>query len=238
MIDDETLIAFADGELDEIDRARVEQAVAADPSLRARLERQQRLRARLSAHYAPVAQEEVPARLKAMLETNVVGFAAARERRARPVWQTLTALAATLVLGLAVGRAIEWPGGGGPIGVENGTLVAEGSLAEALDSQLASTQADGAATAIGVTFARADGNVCRTFMRRDLAGLACREPSGWRLVVTTAGSGLGPGEYRQAGSGGALVMQAAQELMAGEAFDAAAERQARDSGWRRGPASR
>lgn len=237
MIDDETLIAFADGELNEIDRARVEKAVGADPALRARLEQHQRLRARLAAHYAPVANEEVPDRLKTMLEANVGDLAAARERRARPRWQTFTALAATLVLGLAIGRAIEWPGGG-PVGFENGTLIAEGSLAEALDSQLASTQADGAATSIGVTFARADGNVCRTFLRRDIAGLACHEPDGWRLIVATEGSGPGPGEYRQAGSGSALVMEAAQDLMAGEAFDAAAERQARDSGWRRSPASR
>lgn len=238
MIDDEMLMAFADGELNEIDRARVAEAVAADPTLRASLQRQKRLRARLADYYAPVAEEDVPERLKAMLETNVVALASTRERRSRPLWQTLTALAATLVVGLAIGRTVEWPGGEGPVGVENGTLVAEGSLAKALDDQLASTQTDGAATAIGVTFARADGQLCRTFLRRDLAGIACHEPSGWRLVVATQGSAPGAGEYRQAASGSALVMEAAQELMVGEALDAGAERQARDSGWRRSTAGR
>lgn len=237
MIDDAMLMAFVDGELSEADRDRIKEAVAADPALRSRLEAQQRLRARLAAHYAPVVEEPVPERLKAMLEMNVVDFAAARERRVRPLWQNLTALAATLVLGLAIGRMVEWPGGE-PIGVENGALIAEGSLADALDGQLASTQADDAATAIGVTFARADGHLCRTFMRRDLAGLACREPTGWRLVVATQGSAPSAGEYRQAASGGVLVMEAAQALMAGEPLDADAERQARDSGWRRGPAAR
>ena len=48
-IDDALLMAFVDGELDEVSRARVERAVAEDPDLRARLEQQQRLRDRLSA---------------------------------------------------------------------------------------------------------------------------------------------------------------------------------------------
>lgn len=240
MIDDDLLMAFADGELDEINRRRVERAIAEDPELRARLEQQQRLRATLAAHYGPVAEEEVPERFRALLETNVVPFApVAKARTARPLWQSLTALAATLVIGLAIGRTLLAPPGG-PVGVENGALVAQGPLAEALETQLASTQADGAATSVGVTFARADGNVCRTFTGSDAAGLACREPAGWRLIMVTEGPGRpgAQGGYRQAASGNALVMQAAQELMAGEPFDAAAERQARDSGWRRGGASR
>ena len=71
-IDDDLLMAFADGELDEVTRARVERAVAEDPALKARLEVQQRLRARLAAHYGPAVDEAVPERLRAMLgERNV-----------------------------------------------------------------------------------------------------------------------------------------------------------------------
>jgi hypothetical protein len=235
MIDDETLMAFADGELNEIDRKRVEEAAAMDPALRARLEAQQRLRARLAAHYAPVAEEEVPERLRAMLDTGVVDFGAARQRHTRPIWQTVMALAATLVLGLAIGRAIDWPAGG-PIGVENGTLVAQGPLAEALDSQLASAQAPDAATRIGISFAATDGRLCRTFDGATLSGLACRGENGWQLLMTTAGSGPRT-DYRQAG-GDAQVMEAVERIMAGQALDAEGERRARDSGWRRTPAPR
>ena len=67
-IDEAMLIALVDGELDEVNRRRVERAVADDPALAARLEAHQRLRARLSSHYAPVAQEPVPERLRALLE--------------------------------------------------------------------------------------------------------------------------------------------------------------------------
>lgn len=232
-IDDDMLMAFLDGELDEVSRARVERAVAEDPALKARLEQQQRLRDRLAAHYGPVAEEEVPERFRALLETNVVTFPAAKPRPARPLWQTLTALAATLVLGLAIGRTLLAPGASGPFAVDGGTMVARGELASALDTQLASAQAPDAATRIGVSFTNTDGRACRTFDSVAAAGVACRGEASWQVMMTAAGSGRQQSEYRQAGSGNALVQQAAQAMMAGEPFDEAAERQARDSGWRR-----
>jgi hypothetical protein len=239
-IDDDMLMAFADGELDEIGSARVERALAQDPALRARLEVQQALRARLAAHYGPVAAEEVPERFRAMLDTRVVDLSAARARRARPLWQSAAALAATLVLGLAIGRTLLVPGASqpGPIAVEGGAMMARGDLAEALDTQLASAQARDAATRIGVSFARGDGRLCRTFDSQAAAGVACRTGTGWQVMVTAAGADGPRGDYRQAGSESLLVQQAAQEMMAGEPLDDAAERRARDSGWRRSGASR
>jgi len=228
MIEDDLLMAYADGELDEVSRARVERAIAEDPALRGRLDQQRRLRATLAAHYGPTAEEAVPERLRAMLETNVVALAP--RPRPRPLWQSLTALAASLVLGLAIGRAVLTPAG--PIGMTNGTLVAQGRLAEALDSQLASTQPADAATRIGISFAATDGRLCRTFENASVSGLACHGDSGWELRMAAV-AGSGPrGDYRQAGSD-AEVLAAAQEMMAGEALDAAGERRARDSGWRR-----
>lgn len=232
MIDDDMLMAYADGELDEIGRARVERAMAADPALRARLEQQQRLRATLAAFYGPTAEEEVPERFRAMLDTNVVAFPAAKPRAPRPLWQNIAALAATLLLGLAFGRTLLMPAAG-PVGTENGMMVAQGPLAAALDTQLASAQAPDAATRIGTSFAASDGRLCRTFDSAAMAGIACRGEAGWQLMMTAAGSAGPRSDYRQAGSANPLVAQAAQELMAGEPFDAAAERNARDSGWRR-----
>ena len=232
-IDDDMLMAFVDGELDEISRARVERAAAEDPALQGRLEQQRRLRARLEAHYGPAAEEEVPERFRAMLETNVVTLDTARPRPARPLWQTLTALAATLVLGLAVGRTMLAPAPAmGPLAVEGGRVMARGELAEALDTQLASAQPQAAATRIGVSFAGNDGRACRTFDSEAAAGIACRGDGGWQVMMTAAGHGGQPTDYRQAGSGNLLVQQAAQEMMAGEPYDDAAERRARDSGWR------
>ncbi len=230
-MNDDMLMAYLDGELDGEAHAAVETALAADPALRDRLEAQRRLRDRLAAHYGPVADEPVPERLRAMLESSddkIVDFAEARARRTRPVWQSFAAIAATLVLGLVIGRGL--PGDSGPIAVEDGMMVARGSLAEALDTQLASAQAPDAATRIGISFARADGSLCRTFDGADLSGLACREPQGWRVMTAAGGTDQQTGGYRQAG-GAAIVMQAAQDMMAGEPFDADAERRARDAGW-------
>jgi hypothetical protein len=227
MMDDDLLMAFADGELDELSRARVERAIAEDPALRARLAQQQRLRATLAAHYGPTADEAVPERLRAMLETEVVRLPAPKPR---PRWQSFAALAATLVLGLALGRTLLVPAG--PVGIENGTMVAQGALAHALETQLASAQPADAATRIGLSFAATDGRLCRTFDSAALSGLACRGDSGWQLMTTAAASGGPRTGYRQAGSGNPQVLAAAQELMAGDAFDAAAERRARESGWR------
>jgi hypothetical protein len=232
IVNDELLMAYLDGELDENARAGIEADLAADPALRDRLETQRRLRDRLTAHYGPIADEPAPERLRALLEPSddkIVDFARARARRARPVWQSFAAIAATLVLGLVIGRGL--PGDSGPIAVENGMMVARGSLAEALDTQLASAQAPNAATRIGISFARADGSLCRTFDGADLSGLACREARGWRVMTATGGSGEQTSSYRQAG-GAAIVLQAAQEMMAGEPFDADTERRARDAGWR------
>jgi len=227
-VDNETLAALLDGELDAVARARVEQAIAADPTLRDRLEAQRRLRERLAAHYGPVAEERVPERLRELLEPKVVDLEAARARRSPPLWRSVAALAATLLLGLILGRAMP----DGPVAIEDGAMLARGDLADALETQLASAQAAGAATRIGVSFAGADGRYCRTFERGALSGLACRGEEGWRLAMTAAGAAPSGGEYRQAGSGGAAVLAAAQEMMAGAPLDAEAERRARDAGWR------
>lgn len=226
-VDDEMLMAWLDGELNEVDRRRVEAALAEDPALAARLDEQRRLRGRLAAHYGPVAEEVVPERFRAMLASKVVHLDATR--RVRPLWQSLTAIAATLVLGIFVGRA--WPENV-TVASEEGVLVARGSLAEALETQLASTQTADAAARIGVTFARADGSHCRTFEGAVLSGIACRGGRDWRLVMTAAGTGPQRSEYRQAGATSPLVLEAAQAMMAGEPLDAAGERRARDFGWR------
>lgn len=227
-IDDETLMAFLDGEIDELRRRRIEQALAEDADLRTRLEAQRRLRERLAAHYGPVADEAVPERLRAMLETNVVELPRTPHP---PVWRWTAALAASLVLGLAIGRSLPQ---GGPVTTSEGMLIARGDLARTLDRELASAQSGDSETRIGVSFARSDGAWCRSFERADLAGLACREQGVWRLVTTAPGAGPERGEYRQAGSGSRIVMQAAQELMAADPLDADAERRARDSGWQAG----
>lgn len=243
-IGDEILMAYADGELDPVRRAEIERALADDSDLRRRLDAQQRLRACISGHYAPVAEEPVPDRFAAMIrasaagndnQSGVIDLAAERSKR-RPLtaWQNMAALAATFVLALFLGQAMpplfgaEVRSGDGPLAVADGTLVARGELDSALRQQLASDQGE---TRIGVSFAANDGRYCRTFENPQLSGLACAGERGWEMVATAPGTRAG-GEYRQASSGNALVLATAQEMMAGDALDAAGERRAREMGWR------
>jgi hypothetical protein len=231
-VPDDMLMAYVDGELDEIARGRLERALADDPALGTAAETQRRLKARLSQHYDPIADEEVPERFRSMLEGKVADIAAARERRRAWLdWRRLAAVAATFVAGVLAAQLI--PEAAERDGSAGGPLFARASLSEALDTRLASTQSADASTRIGVSFAAKDGRLCRSFETRDLAGLACRDGGEWELLTMVRVSGGTEGQYRQAGSGSALVMQVAQELIMGQPFDAAAERRARDGGWRR-----
>lgn len=229
-IEEELLMAHIDGEVDAPTAARVARALAEDDELRAVAEAQKRLRSRLAEHYGPVAGEEIPERFRAMLESNVVRLAAAREKR-RPVlgWRMAGAMAASFAVGMIAAQMI--PEGPTATGVTGERLIAAGPLARALDTQLASEQSGSEPTRIGVSFAAKDGRLCRTFESGVTAGLACREDQGWHVVTSAAARPARGGEYRQAASGTALVMRVSQDLMSGDPFDARAERRARDTGW-------
>ncbi|MGV3770531.1 MAG: anti-sigma factor family protein [Sphingobium phenoxybenzoativorans] len=234
-VSEDMLVAYADGELDEVNRRRVERAIADDDALAERLAAHVALRERLSGHFAPVAQEAVPDRFRALLEPqgaadNVVSLSDVREKGSGRLWTSWgmgAAIAASLVLGLGLGRSMN--GEAGPVGVSGGKMVAQGSLAKALDTQLASAQG-GSDVRIGLSFRAKDGGWCRSFEGAAVAGVACRDGGGWRLEQAVPGSGAA-GDYRQASSGDARVSATVEALIAGDPADAAGEKAARDAGW-------
>ena len=218
------LAAFADGELDAARAAEVAAAVAADPALAAQVEAHRALRAKLGAHFAPIADTPVPDRLAALLRPQlapVVDFAAAREKRERSrtlprwTWFAGPALAASLAL------AVFWPRGD----------YVDGPLAEALDNQLVATQSADADARILLSFRNSDGAYCRAFSASSQAGIACHDETGWVLTESVRATAEQTGEYRQAGSL-AEVMERAQTMAAGPALDAAQEQAAKADGWR------
>lgn len=125
---DETLMAFADGELDAETRATIQAAISQDADLAQqvaqRVAQHQAMRNDVFAAFAPIVDEPVPARLRlAAAQTtstsasaatttsnNVLQFNAAKNKDAlkKPTsswsWQQLGGLAAMLIVGVVVGK--------------------------------------------------------------------------------------------------------------------------------------
>ena len=247
---DEILMAYADGELEEPQRSEVERAVRANPALAAIVDRHRALRREVFAAFTGVLDEPVPPHLKPAAPAKVHSLEAARSARARAAappapapaptpqrrWPRWGALAATLVLGVLAGSLwFDGSSGDGSLVVADaaGSLVARGQLAGALSRQLASDPAPTSPARIGVSFATRDGGYCRSFSIGASTGLACRDGELWRIPVLNEAKAA-RGEYRQAASGTPeAVLQAIEERIAGTTMSAAAERAARQRGWKR-----
>jgi hypothetical protein len=242
---DETLMAYADGELDEPARSAVEKAMREDPGVAARVAQHKAMRSNVFSAFAPILDEPVPQRLREVghsakvVQLNAVRAAKneAVEKR-RWTWPQWGAIAATLVVGVIAGslglRGSTGDGQLASMAGNDGTLTAHGKLAAALSQQLASAAPSDRNVRIGVSFVSKDGVYCRSFMLGAAAGLACKSGAEWKIPVMAETAAGVPGSYRQAGSEmPAAVLDAVDQRIAGQALDAGAERAAQQRGWKR-----
>lgn len=246
---DERLQAYVDGELGPEDAARVEAAMAADPAVADAVAQARRLRDQLRQAFEPMLDEPVPAHLLALARGGGAAAAPApapasvatatvhalpRAPRRRWGLPEGAAMAAALVLGIALSRFVLAPPAG-PVVSDAGRLVADGSLEDALQSQLASgADSD---VGIGLSFRDREGRYCRGFRlggERDLSGLACRSGEGrWEIPVVVSGPAAPAGELEQASTAlPEAVLAEVDARIDGEPLDAGQEREARDAGWR------
>ncbi|TFW15579.1 hypothetical protein [Duganella callida] len=253
---DETLIAYADGELDETTRREVEAAMRRDSSLARRVAR---LRAARDEFYADQLN---PAGRRARRGANVVQLATVRAQRqatqqaarkaARRHWGWLewSALALVMVVGLAAGKfglsrwQPGWFGGTTAQATEvvsrNGVLVAQGRLSNALSQQLGgATPADGEVR-VGLSFLSNEGTYCRSFtlvgLAQDLVGIACRANEEWRIpvLVQNARPMTSTGAYRMAGTEmPTALLEAIDQRIVGGMLDTRAELEALRRNWQR-----
>jgi anti-sigma factor RsiW len=251
-ISDETLMAFADGELDDAARAAVELALRTDPQLAKRVAEHRALRQRIQAAYSAELSEPVPERLLSAAKrradasgTNVVNLQDARDAmardtaRARPLrtwWGPAGSIAASLIIGLGLGYG-RWHQSAPLTRNAGGALVASGQLAQGLSQQLAADGSAAAAVQIGISFLARSGDYCRTFVLSGAispAGVACHHGQEWQILTLSqsAASGSATAGYRTAASEmSPAILQAVQELISGEPLDATAEAAARSKGW-------
>jgi hypothetical protein len=231
----EKIIAYVDGELSETERAEFAAELAANDALRGRVERARGLRRRLSAAFDGALSEDVPARLTAAATAPPVGnVVALQPKRIAWSYREWGAMAASLIVGLLVGLGVI-ANQAAPFAQSAHGLVARGSLANALETQAAANTSG--AVRIGVSFQAQDGGYCRTFTmaHAHLAGLACKHDNDWRVPMT-AQYAPAAGEIRTAGADTPLpILQAVDQMIAGDPLDARAESAARDQHWRSRP---
>jgi hypothetical protein len=243
---DDTLMAFADGELDMAQRADLERELAIDAALRQRVTALTTQRERVAAAFAPVLEEPVPDRLAGLLQPssapptaapvmNLGERRAARERSARrPSWAQWGGLAASVLMGVLLGLQFKPNGADPATELRDGQLLAGGAVEQALASQLASQPVVGAPVAVQLSFVDKGGSYCRTFSTAAMAGLACKQGERWAVQSLAATESTPASAVRQAASAlPPAVLSAVDQRIAGDALDSAHERQARDRGWRR-----
>lgn len=253
---DETLMAYADGELDEETRLEVEAAMRYDASLARRVARL------LAARDDVLVDQQHPSGLQARQGANVVQLAAVRAQRqatqqaARKAgrrswgWLEWSALALVMVVGLAAGKfglarwQPNWFSDSTPPPTEvvsrNGWLLAQGRLAAALSQQLGgAAQVDGDVR-VGLSFLSNEGSYCRSFtlvgMTQDLVGIACRASEEWRIpvLVQNARPLAAMGANRMAGTEmPTALLEAIDQRIVGGMLDTRAELEALRRNWQR-----
>lgn len=187
--DDEELMAFADGVLDEPRFSEVAAAIEADAALAERLELIVTGGKAAKAVYAPLADQPVPAKLTDSVKAAI----AAHEGKVVPFRRRMPATflpmaAAAAIAAIAVGPVAYFAGV-----AREAPLVAIGApLAPAITAQLASLPS-GAEARLGdtvirpiATFTDAQSTLCREF---ELDGalttvaVACRSGTEWRVAI-------------------------------------------------------
>lgn len=199
-LDDETLMALADGEIDDEEAARLHARIGADPALSERyaLFARTSTLARDAALADPeaVVPPDLAARIRGMASTPDKGQNVVPLRRPASRWPAL-ALAASLALavGLAAGLflAPDAPGAAGP------ALTADlqerlGTLPSGAEAELP----DGRRMTVVASFTDGSGAFCREYETAEpgLPGyvtVACRGDEGWslRFAVARASDGTG-----------------------------------------------
>ena len=252
---DETLMAYADGELDDATRLAVEAAMRRDGSIARRV-------ARLRAARDELFAEQEPSGARSRHAANVVQLATVRAQRlatqqaARKAvkrqwgWLEWTTLALVMVFGLVAGKfgLAHWQPGWfsdpAPAPTEvasrNGTLVAQGKLDAALSQQMGGAAPSEGNVRVGLSFLSNEGGYCRSFTlvggSQDLVGIACRASEEWRIpaLVQNARPQPAMGAYRMAGTEmPTAVLEAIDQRINGRTLDAAEEKAARAAGWQR-----
>ena len=213
---DETLMAFADGELDAAMSAEIERAITRDDALAARVAMFAETRSGARDALAPLLDEPVPAELAARIDTLVAGAkqdadetvvalepprpAATAQPPAPAQWRLPLAASIALIAGGAIGYVLGTSGEPAVDGLVSANLAQPGIIAalESVASGAESTLPGGDRFRAIASYADVDGTLCREFEvdhapASTVVAVACRPDSAWTLQFTVARSGNADG---------------------------------------------
>jgi anti-sigma factor RsiW len=258
---DEDLMAYADGELDDIKRKQIEDAINRDPNIARRVAAERALKDALSKSFDPVLQEPVPDRLMTAARSAARSpTAASPAAAAAPPAPQSTQRTAPQAPREPKSNVVPLRGRGAPTRQQprwialaasfilgalalqlitylrnkpetDAQLIGSGALQRALSTQLASEQTN-SPVQIGVSFLAKSGNYCRTFRLKELGGLACNEAGTWKLQVLARTAGANASQYKPAASDmPPTVVQAVNDTLSGEPLDSKMEAAVRAQKW-------
>jgi hypothetical protein len=239
-ITDETLMAYADGELDGPRANAVRAALRGDRKLRARLDEMQSMNELIRAAFTP--ELEVPDRFANLLspgaEGKVVSLPERLRQRARR-WVPAGAAIAAGVAGLMAGNLMTSGSTAMPDHIGNGLAIVGAMQTVASHTPSGQTlEADGLSITPVVSFMTNDAGFCRELHVSDkqMAArvVACKNKgeNGWSVEALARTPKEAPSAYRTAGARSDPVIDAAfTRRGAKEMLDAKAESEAIARAW-------
>ena len=232
----EILTAYVDGELDDIRRREVDEAIRSDEALAETVEQLRASRIMLSKAFADVIDAPIPARITRAIGSSISSENVIRLQTTKGTsrqWAPLSlAASVSLIVGALVGFVVA------DNSPSNAPATTANLLQDVLDrlptgSALTSSDSHTVATVLS-SFRILDGRICREFEQRAEAqqsiGIACRGPetAGWEtLIQVTTARGLSdarPGESYAPANGGLDPLEwVFERLGAAPALDSAEE---------------
>ncbi|MFP8833337.1 anti-sigma factor family protein [Hydrogenophaga sp. XSHU_21] len=247
-IDDDTLVAYLDGRLDDAHSAQIEARLAEDEAARRRLDELAQASELARRAFDPVLREPLP---PTMIDAIWRATDPRRASRWRAWLASVTRLQggwsvggprlalASLVLALGVGWLAQglWRGDA----LQAGDTLAEGSLTLALDTahsgEVLRTRT--ATLELLGSFLAADGRACRALQQRsgevDTLAVACRDGGAWQVAFAESGSAdRGADGYAPASDARAEAADAyLREVLRASSLDESEERGFIARGWDR-----
>lgn len=247
-IDSETLMAYADGELDPVRRKEVEALLERDQEARAMVRKFRESADLLIGGLDTVLEQPVPQRLIDAISataptstSNIVELSSPPTRERRTLWPSIAA-AASLVVAVGLVGSILLLDRTGPPQTDVAATQALQQALERLPSGSVLETDDGLRVTPVLTFRASDGRVCREFERETPSahtiGVACRdEAERWVAEVEverdTRPDGNEEDVYRPAGGAEDPISELLDRLGAGTALSADEEGHLLESGWSR-----